>query len=301
MTEIERIINKGIVTSDFLKEEVRCGYTVSVQNKELWAIELDLLHEFDRVCKKYGLKYFFVYGSLLGAVRHQGFIPWDDDMDVALFRKDFNKLTEVAEKEFCHPYFFQNAHTDPGSCFSMARLRNSETTAIIEAFRYEKFNQGIVLDIFPIDNVNLSVQDERATRIKEYTMNGSAFMRRNNPNLTDHDKYILKNFKGIDPIQNYDELQDLCSEFNDIETEYVGTRNVTTYPWQKMVFKKEDFSSVKWAEFENTKVPIPCGYDRILKTTYGDYMKFPPISERGTWHTKTTFYDPEKSFKDYLY
>ena len=114
----------------FLEEEVRCGYTVSVEMKKLWAVELDLLAEFDRVCRKHGLTYFVDSGTLLGAVRHKGFIPWDDDIDVAMFREDYRKLPRIAAQEFQHPYFFQTPFTDPGLVMGGSRLRNSDTTLI---------------------------------------------------------------------------------------------------------------------------------------------------------------------------
>ena len=146
----------------FLNEEVRCGYTVTRQRKEIWAVELDLLAEFDRVCRKYDLKYCADGGTLLGAVRHQGYIPWDDDLDVAMLRRDFEKLNEIAPKEFKKPYFWQTEETDPGSARGHAQLRNSDTTSIIaleyKHQRHNNFNQGIFIDIFPFDTV---IDDEK--------------------------------------------------------------------------------------------------------------------------------------------
>ena len=141
----------------FLEEEVRCGYTVTRKMKEVWAVELDLLKEFKRVCNKYDLKYCADGGTLLGAIRHQGFIPWDDDLDIAMLRKDFEKLNEVAPAEFKKPYFWQTEETDKGSARGHAQLRNSDTTGIIkneyEHQRNNNFNQGIFIDIFPFDTV----------------------------------------------------------------------------------------------------------------------------------------------------
>ena len=88
----------------FLGEEVRCGYTVTKQMKEVWAIELDLLKQFDIICEKHGLHYCVAAGTLLGAIRHGGFIPWDDDIDVYMLRNDYNKLMMLAN-EFKSPYF----------------------------------------------------------------------------------------------------------------------------------------------------------------------------------------------------
>ena len=114
----------------FLDEEERCGYVVSHEMKKVWAVMLDLLAEFDRVCKKNNLNYQASWGTLLGAVRHKGYIPWDDDMDVQMFREDYDKLCTIGPSEFRHPYFFQSKITDPGAGSFFCILRNSETTAL---------------------------------------------------------------------------------------------------------------------------------------------------------------------------
>ena len=139
----------------FLNEEVRSGYRVSHETKKVWAVELDLLAEFQRVCQKHNIKYIASGGTMLGAVRHKGFIPWDDDIDLMLMREEYDKLCEIAPSEFKHPYFFQTSKTDLGYFKGFARLRNSETTAIFAYERDSKFriNQGIFIDIFPMDNV----------------------------------------------------------------------------------------------------------------------------------------------------
>ena len=94
---------------NFLNEEVRCGYTIDAKHKRIWAVELDLLSEFQRICKAYQIKYFAFAGTMLGAVRHKGYIPWDDDLDVALTRTEFNIFCKVAQDELRFPYFLQTA------------------------------------------------------------------------------------------------------------------------------------------------------------------------------------------------
>ena len=96
----------------FLDEEVRNGYTVTSKAKRAWAVQIDLLIKLDEVCKKYGLRYFADSGTLLGAARDHGFIPWDDDIDVTMLRADYEKLKEVADKEFEYPYFYQDMYRD---------------------------------------------------------------------------------------------------------------------------------------------------------------------------------------------
>ena len=123
--------------------------------KKVWAVELDLLSEYQRVCEKYGLKYWACDGTLLGAVRHKGFIPWDDDVDIHMPRDDYEVLCKVAANEFDYPYFFQTSETDIGFGRTFARIRNSGTTGIQkrELKADIKYNQGIFIDILPLDNV----------------------------------------------------------------------------------------------------------------------------------------------------
>ena len=138
----------------FLNEEVRCEYTVTSSIKAVWAVELDLYNELRRVCDKYNLMLLASGGTILGAARHSGFIPWDDDMDFTMSRKDYIKLCEVAKTEFQSPYFWQTEETDAKSCRGHGQLRNSNTTAILDKEKNIcKFNQGIFIDVFPLDNV----------------------------------------------------------------------------------------------------------------------------------------------------
>ena len=126
--------------------------------KKVWAILLDLLCEFDRVCKENNIQYFLDSGTLLGAVRHGGFIPWDDDVDVVMLRNDYKRLCEIAQSKFAPPYFFQTNSTDPGSARGHAQLRNSETTGILrdeiqDGRPLYSFNQGLFVDVFALDAV----------------------------------------------------------------------------------------------------------------------------------------------------
>lgn len=117
----------------FLEGETRCGYYISPEMKKVWAIELDLLAEFMRICDIHHLKYWADGGTLLGAVRHKGFIPWDDDIDIIMMRDDFDKLCKFGPQEFKYPYFFQTEETDPGSARGHVQIRNSETTGMLKS------------------------------------------------------------------------------------------------------------------------------------------------------------------------
>lgn len=142
----------------FFLEEERCDYVVKPEMKQLWAVLLDLMVQFDKVCKKNGVKYFLDSGTLLGAVRHKEFIPWDNDVDVIMFRSEYDKLCKVAPTEFSAPYFWQTNETDPGSLRRHAQLRNSLTTCLLcnemeNGVPEYGYNQGAFLNVFILDEI----------------------------------------------------------------------------------------------------------------------------------------------------
>ncbi len=298
MTEIERIMSKGILPQNFLKQEIRCNFLVDESRKKLWAIELDLLLEFDQICKKHNLKYFLMAGSLLGAIRHDGFIPWDDDIDVGMFRDDYEKLLELS-KEFKYPYFLQTPYTDEGCYFSFAKLRNSNTTAISHAFRYEKFNQGICLDIFPFDNCKLFDAQKRYDRIKELVLDNSTYMRKSLKNPNEEDKKRLESHSGRNPLAVYEEIQQIACQYNQTETEHIALFVCTICSCERLIYKKEAFQTFTLKSFENIQFPIPIGYDHYLRTAFGNYMEYPPVEKRNSGHN-SVIYDTEKSYTEFI-
>lgn len=301
MTEIERIIEKGIVTEGFLKEEIIDGCKVKTELKKIWAVLLDLLFEFDRVCKKYDLKYWLAAGSMIGAVRHHGFIPWDDDLDVFMMRADCDKLLEVAGKEFTHPYFLQTPYTDEGYFYSFTKLRNSNTTGMSKAHINEPFNQGLFLDIFTLDSCNLSEAESQYNTLKELILANSTYMRRNDKDIDEtvierRKKYLTPDF---DPLKTYQEIERVCRQFNDeknSEKVVISANCMASY--DKHIYDRTDFSSSIYVDFCGLKVPIPVGYHKILTKRYGDYMKKPEIFER-IGHDSCIM-DSEKSYTEYL-
>lgn len=296
MTEVERIISKGIVPKDFLKEETRCDFFVDEKRKKIWAVGLDLLIEFDRVCKKHGLKYFLIGGSQLGAVRHNGFIPWDDDIDVGMLRCDYEKFFTLAD-EFEKPYFLQTPYTDKGYYFSFAKLRNSNTSCISKAFRYESFNQGIAVDIFPFDNCILEGVQDRFNRIHKLNLDNSNYMRKSLVNPSEEDKRRIESHSGRNPLEVCEEIQKIARQYENDDTEYVNLAVCTIYPYDRLLYKKSVFKEIVYHEFENMKFPILKNYDEYLKISFGDYMKFPPVEKRGVWHESVVF-DPERSYRE---
>lgn len=297
----------------FFCEEIREGYTVSRQMKEVWAVELDLLSELLRVCKKYEIRISAVQGTLLGAVRHKGFIPWDDDIDMGMLREDYEKLCEVAPAEFQEPYFFQTEYTDHGSLRGHAQLRNSKTTAILmtEKNRYLKFNQGIFIDIFPYDDV----VDDKSKRIKEQKriirlkkmiyviayftdqyhpvhkgMKGAAFQA----------MHILFSifFGKFHYDKLYRKMEDCCKKHQNEGWEYVSFLE-QLQKWDCVGRRpKSFFTDLKRIRFESLRIPVARQSVKLVKRIYGENYK-EPLQDRGTTHGAVQF-DTRNSYVNYI-
>lgn len=134
---------------NFLEEEIRCGYKISSEMKKVWAVQIDLLEQVKKICKKHGLKYFADSGTLIGAIRHKGYIPWDDDIDLVMMRNDYNKFMEYAKSELEFPYFLQTVYTDKDIMRAHASLRNSKTTGYMPMKKIGIIIKGFLLIYFP--------------------------------------------------------------------------------------------------------------------------------------------------------
>jgi len=288
MTECERLIANGTFTRDFFKPEVRCDFLVDEKRKKIWAIEIDLLRQFDALCKSAGLRYFLVEGSLLGAVRHHGFIPWDDDVDVGMFRADYEKL-KALRNNVAKPYLLQVPGFEEGLALSFLKFRNAQTTALSKPFAFEPFNQGIAIDIFPFDEVVLADGDTIFSKINSLNIDNSTCMRMSNPYLSSEERCRVDSCSRNDIAKNLREIDLLARSFEGLDCDGVGMLTNTIYSYERHTFRREDFSSFIYAGFEGLKVPIPCGYDDVLRTVYGEYRTLPEKSCRGCWHGSVVF------------
>lgn len=293
---------------NFLKSETRWNYEVSEEMKEIWAVQLDLLVEFDRVCKKHNIPYCASAGTLLGAIRHQGFIPWDDDIDLMMLRSDYDKLCALAADEFEGDYFWQTEYTDKGSLRGHAQLRNSRTTAILKSEEGRcRFNQGIFIDIFPYDAVVddkalyeaqvLEAEKERRKyrRLANWTDNYSSKLfsfpkRLIYPFLHFIFSYIVK----IDYDKYYRNFESICSRYNEQETEKISCLG---FDFDSVHFQtRSDFEELIQVPFEFLEIPVPKEYDHVLRERFGDYHK---IVRGGSYHGGVLF-DTNRSYKEYL-
>ena len=138
---------------EFYREEVRCGFPVTEKMKRVWAVQLSMLDEVERICRKYGLRYFADSGTLIGAVRDKGYIPWDDDIDLAMLREDYERFVKVAPRELGEGLKLQTVYTEENYLRGHAQIRDGRTTGYNEEDARAGYNCGIFIDIFPLDGM----------------------------------------------------------------------------------------------------------------------------------------------------
>lgn len=294
------------ISPEFYCEEIRSNYFVSEKMKKVWAVELDLLIEFIRICEKYNLQYFIDAGTLLGAVRHQGFIPWDDDIDVEMPREDYNKLFEIAEKEFKFPYFFQTSQTEQRFFRTHAQLRNSLTTGYIPYDEKKNINKGIFLDIFVLDGVaDNSIL--RWLQKKEISFHETLLAYE-----YDRDVKVLSAPKKIVyclvhilhkviPYKRHFDYYNrrVLARYSKRKTEKIGNLVLGWRPHTQ--WKREWFEGYQLQPFEHLMLRIPKGYHEVLTTQYGDYMKLPDDvnAPNGRFHESIVF-EPDIPYNEFF-
>ncbi len=289
----------------FYKEEIRSGFLVTEKRKKVWAAELQMLEKLDEVCKKYNLIYYAYYGTLLGAVRHHGFIPWDDDIDVIMFRDDYEKFQAIAPEEFKEPYFYQNTYTDR-VMWPLSKIRDSRTTAVEPQFQHlgSSFHQGIFIDIFPFDNVTDGINAQFDT-IKEIQkllwvaiVDPGAVIKA----LEEGQPLYLGTDFLIDYLQKT--VQEKFKIFESFNHSCLGQSQRVNYLIDELYpdavscksVKKEWFQNVAYLPFEHLHVPAPAGYDQILTQCYGDYHQF---VQGGSAH-EDIILEPDVPYKEYF-
>ena len=291
-----------MVNENFFKEEIRNGVTVSSKMKRIWYTELNLYQEFDRFCKEFDLKYFADYGTLLGAVRHKGFIPWDDDMDFTMLRPDYQRMLELAPEYFNYPVYFQSYHTEQGpSVYNFSRIRNERTTFLGKEFtETRKDHPGIFIDIFPLDAVPSS---------RVINKPGGAFDIALDIWLAASDPRAILDemIKGNTPAAGIDTMLDILGlplidrltlYENILSGMYSESDYINFFPSISIMppYKKSWYNDIVDLPFEYLTLPAPSEYDLILKTCYGNYWK--PVMNASDH--EAGLIDPDKPYTEYV-
>lgn len=272
-------------------DKAKKGHTSNI--KKLQQTQLEILKELDRICKANNINYQLFAGTLLGAVRHRGFIPWDDDVDVCLLRKDYDRLLKILEKDLDKKYFLQNYQTDESSILQFSKIRKNHTRFVSGSYTDTSMHEGIFIDLFPMDNVKDSTFIGKmhiklsnfmfvltSSMIKSRCYNVRSSLR----------KYIRLTLYYITRLLPKKKLHVLSDKvfcfFNDEETEYVSclANGAPSDFYKKFTVKRASFDETIEQEFEGEKFPIPKKYDYVLTKNYGDYMSPPPLEEQVPHH-----------------
>lgn len=268
---------------------------------DLQKIEFDMLKIFVGICERLDLKYYLVCGSALGAVKYEGFIPWDDDVDVGLLRPDYEIFIREAKKYLPDYLFLQNYHTDREFSQVFSKLRNCNTTYIEKSCANLHINHGVYIDIFPLDGYpdnDKDISKLEAEKIKflrnmscVYDMPDLTFkaklakkLRRILGKNKHTDKRVAK-FEKVISSPNADSSSIICNHGN----------------WQgKLEYApKEQYGLGVWATFEGLKVRIPEKYDEYLTQKYGDWRADLPEDQK-VGHHYFAVCDVNRPYSDYI-
>ena len=259
---------------------------------------LQIAKEFMTVCDKLNLSYFAIGGTALGAARHKGFIPWDDDIDFVMPRKDFEIFISEGQKYVNQAtYFIQTHKTDPHYFYPYAKLRNSTTTAIELSTRKLDINHGLWIDIFPLDYASSSEKITKRINKRRFLLFERRFL---------IERYSWGGFKNslynliirvLIPTKRM-----AFNLYNKMLEKYNVESNFLWWNWNRMgkpILKKEWFENYKEEPFENINIRVSDHNEDYLKSHFGDWKQLPPKHEQKSMHS---FYilDLDKPYTFYI-
>lgn len=233
---------------------------------------LCLLHELDRICKVLGIPYTLFAGSLLGAVRHKGFIPWDDDLDVLMFRDDYERFLSSASEVLNKERFFLQSEFTPSWPMFFSKLRLNGTTCI-ERFhpRDASMHQGIYIDIFPCDSAFSSPLMQRLQFFSSKVVIAKSLKRRG----YETNSFPKKMFMALCSVLPSKPFRRFCTCSAPSSSKWVHTFFGAAKSFRKNVFLRCTLSNTIMMEFEDDLFPVPCEYASVLSQLYGDYNVIP--------------------------
>ncbi len=261
---------------------------MNAQNRMLQLLQIKIVDDIDKICAENNLKYYIIGGTLLGAVRHKGFIPWDDDIDLVMYRDDYNRFIKIIQEKYSSKYFIQTFDTDKNYTRYIAKVRLNNTIHRESYFENAGINEGVYVDIFPLDNVRKNGGVELFLRgsIVRWIFAFKTIKHNCQITKTGPKYYIGKLLRGFlflipDGLVN-SLFEYACQKDNGKECKYT-TNFASHFKWKKQLFENGVFGDGCKLEFEDRKYSAPCKYKEILERLYGaDYMQLPPKEKRVT-------------------
>lgn len=272
--------------------------------------ELDALKKIDSICLDNGFRYYLAFGTLLGAVRHKGFIPWDDDVDVWLPRPDYEKFLHfcINNEETIYPYKIAHYSNNSSYCMAMARFFDQRTKVVENHVR--ECGLGVFIDIYPLDGCGNTEEESLKVFLKNKARRflvgigaPSTFEASHNGAVKNIVKYLCykyANMRGISKLLYQMDMESMKHKY--VEEKYIASTVWAIYRRGKGksgwigtsnsvdIFKKEWFDKSMRMQFEDAEVSIPWKYDEILTNRYGDYMSLPPVSEQKGHHDTMAYF-----------
>ena len=265
---------------------------------EVQNVSFDLFKNFISICEKLNLKWFMINGSALGAVKYGGFIPWDDDIDVGLLRKDYEIFLNKAQDLLPKDIFLQNYRTDSLFPFSYSKLRNSNTTFIEEGVKNLKINHGIYIDIFPLDSYPENANMQAVIAKKKRRIFRKIFCV-----INDKSKLKVRFRNSIFKLLGYGKrTAKSIKQLEDMVTVFGETPLICNHGDRmkgKQILRKEVYGSGTEAYFEGIKVIVPEKIDEYLTHKYGDWRSDPPDIEQKSHHIANVI-DINKSYTEFF-
>lgn len=254
--------------------------------KRIQEIELEILDEVIRICDKNNIKYNLEGGSMIGAIRHNGMIPWDDDIDLAMMRGEYTKFVEACKTDLDSSRFvFQDCHTDKRCGFIFGKIRR-KNTILSENYSYHlPFEQGVWVDIFVYDYVsndeNVRAKDRKRMKFIQnmYIIRCGYKFPEDKSRVFKFAYHLIKPFTYLFSYDFYIKKMDReMNKYNENPTNYVFNY-AGAYP-DRGLFSKDMFKELVSHEFDGRECNVVKEYDAYLKQIYGDYMKLPPVEKR---------------------
>lgn len=253
--------------------------------RKLQLTQLEILTEVVRICHSNKLRYYLIGGTLLGAIRHKGFIPWDDDLDIAMPRKDFVKFISICPSELNSCYFLHYYTADFNYYLPFAKVRKNGTLYSEPALKNLQCHKGIFIDIFPIDNAphKYSIIQFIQAKIMKFI----SALKLYKIGITKKPSNKLKIAAFFTSKMSMRKLsiieEKIMTLYNKKQTKYYVNLG-SNYNFKKQTFEKDIYDEPVLVMFEKKQFYAPKNWEFILKQIYGDYMKLPPVEKRGKRH-----------------
>ena len=252
--------------------------------KKVQHVELEILNEVDRICRKNDLKYSLAYGTLIGAVRHKGFIPWDDDIDIVMPRKDYERLRTIWKNESTHEYYLQDYKEDLYYPKNFMKIRRNNT-AFIESDKefHAKYHTGIFIDIFPMDRLAPNgIQRKEQFAALALNLLYSRGYKSGRKGIYSVIESILLLMPRSSYLALREKTEAACCKWDHLEDAPLLV--AATIEDCKKYFDSDLFDNLIEIPFEETNFMCTSKYDSFLRSYYGNYMELPPEEERVCKH-----------------